>query len=104
MIMPPKDMVDAALMGLDQGERFVIPGLQEAEWKTTRGGSAVLGVPVTEPRTRQTTGLTPDQACTSKRIVGQFSYRALDYNNRGLELALADRQGRVRPLVHAIVT
>jgi hypothetical protein len=31
--MSPEDMVDAALVGLDQGERVTIPGLQDGlEW------------------------------------------------------------------------
>jgi short-subunit dehydrogenase len=29
--MSPEDMVDAALVGLDQGELVTIPGLQDAE-------------------------------------------------------------------------
>src|SRR3989441_12961922 len=31
IVMPVEDMVDAALAGLDQGERVTIPGLQDGE-------------------------------------------------------------------------
>ena len=31
IVMSPEDMVDAALAGLDQGERVTIPGLQDGE-------------------------------------------------------------------------
>ncbi len=55
MVMSPEDMVDAALVGLDQGELVTIPGLQDAEEWTRfeaerRALSQRLGNSVPAPR------------------------------------------------------
>jgi uncharacterized protein len=57
IVMSPKDMVDAALIGLDQGELVTIPGLQDAdEWTrfeaARRAISTRFGNSVPAPRYR----------------------------------------------------
>jgi short-subunit dehydrogenase len=43
IVMSPEDMVDAALVGLDRGERVTIPSLQDAdEWNRWEAGRRVL--------------------------------------------------------------
>jgi short-subunit dehydrogenase len=55
IVMSPEDMVDAALAGLDQGERVTIPGLQDGEvWArfeaSRRAISTMFGNAVPGPR------------------------------------------------------
>jgi uncharacterized protein len=55
IVMSPEDMVDAALVGLDQGELVTIPGLQDIEGSTRleaarRDLSQRLSNPVPAPR------------------------------------------------------
>ena len=55
IVMSPENMVDAALVGLDQGERVTIPGLQDGDewtrWEAARRAiSQHLGSAVPAPR------------------------------------------------------
>lgn len=55
IVMSPENMVDAALVGLDQGERVTIPGLQDGDewtrWEAARRAiSQHLGNAVPAPR------------------------------------------------------
>ena len=77
---------------LDTGEPVTIPGQETENGNRFAGGAPgnlaaaeqLSACALTEPRTRQPTRPSPDQARTTKRIVGQYSGARLDYNNGAL--------------------